>query len=70
MVMKKYMVIYRSVLMENLQYVMDIAMGFISYFIFIYVYLCVCMYICMCVHVSVYHIYVGVYEGQKSVCIP
>ena len=39
MVMKKYMVIYRSVLMENLQYVMDIAMGFISYFIFIYVFI-------------------------------
>lgn len=38
-VMRKYMVIYRSVLMENLQYVMDIAMGFISYFIFIFVFI-------------------------------
>ena len=30
--MRKYVVIYRSVLMENLQYAANIAMGFISYF--------------------------------------
>lgn len=35
--MRKYAVIYRSVLMENLQYAVNIALGFISYFIFIFV---------------------------------
>lgn len=37
--MRKYMVIYRSVLMENLQYTANIAMGFISYFILIFVFI-------------------------------
>lgn len=37
--MRKYAVIYRSVLMENLQYALNIAMGFISYFIFIFVFI-------------------------------
>lgn len=37
--MRKYAVIYRSVLMENLQYAMNIAMGFISYFIMIFVFI-------------------------------
>ena len=37
--MRKYVVIYRSVLMENLQYALNICMGFISYFIFIYVFI-------------------------------
>lgn len=37
--MRKYAVIYRSVLMENLQYAMNIAMGFISYFIFIFIFI-------------------------------
>ena len=35
--MRKYGVIYRSVLMENLQYIANIALGFVSYFIFIFV---------------------------------
>lgn len=35
--MKKYAVIYRSVLMENIQYAMNTAMGFLSYFIIIFV---------------------------------
>ena len=42
--MRKYIVIYRSVLMENLQYAMNIAFGFISYFIFIYVFICLWNY--------------------------
>lgn len=37
--MRKYAVIYRSVLMENLQYTANIAMGFISYFIMIFVFI-------------------------------
>lgn len=37
--MRKYAVIYRSVLMENLQYVPNIAMSFISYFIFIFIFI-------------------------------
>lgn len=37
--MKKYAVIYRSVLMENLQYTVNIVMSFISYFIFIFVFI-------------------------------
>lgn len=36
--MRKYAVIYRSVLMENLQYVANIAMGFVSYFIINFVF--------------------------------
>lgn len=39
MIMRKYAVIYRSVLMENLQYAANIAMGFISYFVFIFVFI-------------------------------
>ncbi|MDE7297487.1 MAG: ABC-2 family transporter protein [Lachnospiraceae bacterium] len=35
--MRKYAVIYRSVLMEHLQYAGNIALGFISYFIIIFV---------------------------------
>lgn len=37
--MRKYAVIYRSVLMENLQYAANIAMGFFGYFVFIYIYI-------------------------------
>ncbi|MDE6621502.1 MAG: ABC transporter permease [Lachnospiraceae bacterium] len=37
--MRKYVVIYRSVLMENLQYTVNIAMGFISYFFIIFVFI-------------------------------
>lgn len=37
--MRKYAVIYRSVLMENLQYAANIALGFVSYFIFIFVFI-------------------------------
>ena len=36
--MKKYAVIYRSVLMENLQYAANAAMGFVSYFVFIFIF--------------------------------
>ncbi len=35
--MRKYVVIYRSVIMENLQYALNIAMGFITYFMIIFV---------------------------------
>ena len=34
---RKYGVIYQSVLLENLQYAANIAMGFFSYFVFIYI---------------------------------
>lgn len=37
--MRKYAVIYRSVLMENLQYAANIAMGFVSYFIMNFVFM-------------------------------
>ena len=37
--MRKYAVIYRSVVMENLQYAANIALGFLSYFIFIFVFI-------------------------------
>ena len=37
--MKKYTVIYRSVLMENLQYTANVAMGFVSYFVFIFIFI-------------------------------
>ncbi|MCI9337828.1 MAG: ABC transporter permease [Lachnospiraceae bacterium] len=37
--MKKYRVIYRSVLMENLQYAANIAMGFISFSIIVFVFI-------------------------------
>lgn len=37
--MKKYLVIYKSVLIENLQYAANIVMGFISYFIFIFIFI-------------------------------
>lgn len=37
--MKKYAVIYRSVLIENLQYTANIAMGFLSYFIIIFIFI-------------------------------
>lgn len=36
---RKYQVVYKAVLMENLQYAMNVAMGFISYFIFIFVFI-------------------------------
>lgn len=36
---RKYAVIYRSVLMENLQYAANVAMGFFTYFVFIYIYI-------------------------------
>lgn len=38
-VMRKYAVIYRSVLMENLQYAANVAMGFVGYFIFIFIFI-------------------------------
>ena len=34
---RKYGVIYRAVLMENLQYVANMALGFFGYFVFIYI---------------------------------
>lgn len=37
--MRKYTVIYKSVLMENFQYAANIAMGFIGYFIMIFVFI-------------------------------
>lgn len=37
--MRKYAVIYRSVFMENLQYMANIAMGFAGYFVFIYIFI-------------------------------
>ena len=37
--MRKYAVIYQSVLMENLQYAANIAMGFVSYFILNFVFM-------------------------------
>lgn len=37
--MRKYAVIYRSVLMENLQYATNVMMGFISYFLLIFVFI-------------------------------
>ena len=37
--MKKYLFIYKSELMSNLQYVFNILTGFIGYFIFIFVFL-------------------------------
>lgn len=36
---RKYAVIYRAVLMENLQYAANIAMGFFGYFVFIYIFI-------------------------------
>lgn len=37
--MRKYRVIYRAVIMENLQYAMDMAMGFIIYFFIIFIFI-------------------------------
>ena len=37
--MKKYTVIYRSVLMEYLQFTANVAMGFVSYFVFIFIFI-------------------------------
>lgn len=37
--MRKYAVIYQSVLMENLQYAANVAMGFFTYFVFIYIFI-------------------------------
>ncbi len=36
---RKYAVIYRAVLMENMQYAANIAMGFFSYFVFIFIFI-------------------------------
>lgn len=36
---RKYAVIYGSVLMENLQYAANVAMGFFSYFVFIFIFI-------------------------------
>ncbi len=36
---RKYAVIYKSVLLENLQYVANVALGFFTYFVFIYIYI-------------------------------
>ncbi len=36
--MRKYAVIYRSVWMENLQYIANMAMGFLNYFVFIFIF--------------------------------
>lgn len=35
----KYGVIYKSVLLENLQYAANVALGFFAYFVFIYIYI-------------------------------
>ena len=43
--MKKYLFIYKSELMSNLQYVFNILTGFIGYFIFIFVFLNLWQYI-------------------------
>ncbi len=37
--MRKYGVIYKSVLLENLQYAANVALGFFAYFVFIYIYI-------------------------------
>ncbi|MDE5865407.1 MAG: hypothetical protein K2H31_02235 [Lachnospiraceae bacterium] len=37
--MRKYAVIYKSVLIENLQYIINVIMGFISYFIMIFIFI-------------------------------
>ena len=37
--MRKYAVIYRSILMENLQYAINTAMGFITYFMIIFIFM-------------------------------
>lgn len=37
--MRKYAVIYKSVLIENLQYIINVAMGFVSYFIMIFIFI-------------------------------
>lgn len=37
--MRKYAVIYRSVLQENLQYAANVAMGFFAYFVFIFIFI-------------------------------
>lgn len=36
---RKYGVIYKSVLLENLQYAANVALGFFAYFVFIYIYI-------------------------------
>lgn len=36
--MRKYVVIYKSVLLENLQYAANVAMGFFGYFVFIFIF--------------------------------
>lgn len=36
---RKYTVIYKSVLLENLQYAANVALGFFAYFVFIYIYI-------------------------------
>lgn len=36
---RKYRVIFRAVLLENLQYVANIALGFFGYFVFIYIFI-------------------------------
>ena len=43
--MKKYLFIYKSEVMSNLQYVFNIVTGFIGYFIFIFVFLNLWQYI-------------------------
>jgi ABC-2 type transport system permease protein len=37
--MKKYLYIFKATLMENLQYVMNILLGFISFFVLLYIFL-------------------------------
>ncbi len=37
--MRKYAVIYKSVLMENLQYAANVVMGFFGYFVFIFIFI-------------------------------
>ena len=37
--MRKYAVIYKSVLQENLQYAANVAMGFFTYFVFIFIFI-------------------------------
>lgn len=42
---RKYGVIYKSVLLENLQYAANVALGFFTYFVFIYIYISLWGYI-------------------------
>lgn len=43
--MKKYIFIYRATMIESLQYVMNILLGFISFFMMLFVFLCLWKYL-------------------------